>query len=197
MTRPIFRFFPITPWCWFQTAGGENRRMPRNWPNKNHVHSGNLTWQWKIHHLKMYFLFKMGIFHCYVCLPEGKKNWFKGRVFARLKSLTIRLAPLGVILWALGSFFPSMTPVWWKPTGLARPCFGLKIITSFVEQFPNSWKWQQSTRSWSNIGISTAVSTQITFTNQFEQLPITCPLFPSEKNHGWPLRISPSIALPP
>ena len=21
--------------------------------------------------LKMYFLFKMGIFHCYVCLPEG------------------------------------------------------------------------------------------------------------------------------
>ena len=35
------------------------------------IHSGNLTWQWKIHHLKMYFLFKMGIFHCYVCLPEG------------------------------------------------------------------------------------------------------------------------------
>ena len=25
-----------------------------------------------LHHLKMYFLFKMGIFHCYVCLPEGK-----------------------------------------------------------------------------------------------------------------------------
>ena len=24
------------------------------------------------HHLKMSFLFKMGIFHCYVCLPEGK-----------------------------------------------------------------------------------------------------------------------------
>ena len=35
------------------------------------IHSGNLTYQWKIHHLKMYFLFKMGIFHCYVCLPEG------------------------------------------------------------------------------------------------------------------------------
>ena len=35
------------------------------------IHYGNLTWQWKIHHLKMYFLFKMGIFHCYVCLPEG------------------------------------------------------------------------------------------------------------------------------
>ena len=25
-----------------------------------------LTWQWKIHHLKMYFLLKMGIFRCYV-----------------------------------------------------------------------------------------------------------------------------------
>ena len=37
--------------------------------------SGNLTKQWKIHHLKMYFLFEMGIFHCYVCLPEG--NWWK------------------------------------------------------------------------------------------------------------------------
>ena len=36
-----------------------------------HIHSGNLTWQWNIHHLKMYFLFKMGIFRCYVCLPEG------------------------------------------------------------------------------------------------------------------------------
>ena len=22
----------------------------------------------------MYFLFKMGIFHCYVCLPEGKSD---------------------------------------------------------------------------------------------------------------------------
>ena len=39
------------------------------------LHSGNLTWQWKIHHLKMYFLFKMGIFHCYVCLPEGMLNF--------------------------------------------------------------------------------------------------------------------------
>ena len=25
-----------------------------------------LTWQWKIHHLKMYFLLKMGIFQCHV-----------------------------------------------------------------------------------------------------------------------------------
>ena len=38
------------------------------------IHSGNLTQQWKIHHLKMYFLFKMGIFHCYVCLPEGSNK---------------------------------------------------------------------------------------------------------------------------
>ena len=37
------------------------------WFNFLWIHSGNLTYQWKIHHLKMYFLFKMGIFH----LPEG------------------------------------------------------------------------------------------------------------------------------
>ena len=47
---------------------------------KHQVHSGNLTKQWKIHHLKMQFLFKMGMFHCYVCLPEGTHTnlrwWF-------------------------------------------------------------------------------------------------------------------------
>ena len=32
--------------------------------------SGKLTWQWKTDHLKMYFLLKMGIFQCYVSLPE-------------------------------------------------------------------------------------------------------------------------------
>ena len=35
------------------------------------VHSGKLTWQKKVDPLKMYSLLKMGIFHCYVSLPEG------------------------------------------------------------------------------------------------------------------------------
>ena len=35
--------------------------------------SGKLTWQWKMNLLKIYSLLKMGIFHCYVCSPEGKK----------------------------------------------------------------------------------------------------------------------------
>ena len=34
-----------------------------------------LTWQWKLHHVKMYFLLKMGIFQCHVsfhgCIPCG------------------------------------------------------------------------------------------------------------------------------
>ncbi len=34
------------------------------------VPSGKLTWQWKMNLLKMYSLLKMGIFHCYVWLPE-------------------------------------------------------------------------------------------------------------------------------
>ena len=33
--------------------------------------SGKLTWQWKMDLLKMYFLLKMGIFHCHVSLLEG------------------------------------------------------------------------------------------------------------------------------
>ena len=37
------------------------------------VPSGKLTWQWKMNILKMYSLLKMGIFHCYVWLPEC--NW--------------------------------------------------------------------------------------------------------------------------
>ena len=37
-------------------------------------------YQWKIHHLKMYFLFKMEIFHCCVCLPEVT-HFFNGRIF--------------------------------------------------------------------------------------------------------------------
>ena len=30
--------------------------------------------------LKMYFLVKMGMFHCYVSLPEGRSNKFKIKV---------------------------------------------------------------------------------------------------------------------
>ena len=32
-----------------------------------------------MHPLKMYFLFNMGIFHCYVSLPEG--TFFVGEIF--------------------------------------------------------------------------------------------------------------------
>ena len=35
------------------------------------VHSGKLTYQCKMDPLNMYFLLKLGIFHCHVSLPEG------------------------------------------------------------------------------------------------------------------------------
>ena len=38
---------------------------------QNETHSGKLTSQWESHHLKMYLLWKMAVFHCYVSLPEG------------------------------------------------------------------------------------------------------------------------------
>ena len=55
---------PLKVWRWFQ------------WTTKSQkhcliLHSGNLTEQWKMDPLKMCFLLKMVIFHCYVSLPEG------------------------------------------------------------------------------------------------------------------------------
>ena len=38
------------------------------------LHSGKLTWQWKMGPWKMYFLLTIWIFHCYVSLPEGNCN---------------------------------------------------------------------------------------------------------------------------
>ena len=35
---------------------------------------GKLTWQWKTHYLKMYFLLKIGIFQCHVGFHWGSKK---------------------------------------------------------------------------------------------------------------------------
>ena len=65
-------------WCSRLTS---NRSLPQaafeksdwktgNSTSKSFIPSGKLTWQWKMNLLKMYDLLKMGIFHCYVSLPE-------------------------------------------------------------------------------------------------------------------------------
>ena len=36
-----------------------------------------LTWQWNINHWKMYFLLKMGIFHCRLSFRGGKQRCFR------------------------------------------------------------------------------------------------------------------------
>ena len=56
---------------------GEGTRMsPNNW--ENDYPPIKLTWQWKIHHQKMYFLLKIGIFRCHVsfqgCNQFSPKN---------------------------------------------------------------------------------------------------------------------------
>ena len=38
------------------------------------AHSRNLTYQWNMDPLMMYFLLNMGIFHCYISLPEGSSD---------------------------------------------------------------------------------------------------------------------------
>ena len=50
--------------------GGCSIRVFPPW-NLTNVPSGKLTWQWKMDLLKMYSLLKMGMFYCYVSLPEG------------------------------------------------------------------------------------------------------------------------------
>ena len=65
---------------WFSKNSGTRPKKIRREPPQRltrlvlvvfNLHSGNLTQQWKMDPLKMYFLLKRGIFHCYVSLPEG------------------------------------------------------------------------------------------------------------------------------
>ena len=58
-------------------AWGKTRKHP--FFIRGGIPSDKLAWQWKMNLLKMNFLLEIGIFHCYVSLPEGKenKNWFQ------------------------------------------------------------------------------------------------------------------------
>ena len=47
-------------------------RKTRHEQNQISKKRGADVWQWKMDPVKMYFLLKMGMFHCYVSLPEGK-----------------------------------------------------------------------------------------------------------------------------
>ena len=44
-------------------------------------HPPKLTWQWKIHHLKMYLLLNMGIFQCHVSFQGCMFQGYVGVVF--------------------------------------------------------------------------------------------------------------------
>ena len=59
---------------WVARCLKKSRLWVRNkvWGLWKNMHSCNLTWQWNMDPLKMYFLLKMGMFHWYVSLPEGK-----------------------------------------------------------------------------------------------------------------------------
>ena len=57
------------------------------------IHSGKLTQQWKMDPLKMYFLSKMGIFRCYVGLPEGKTKCPTWRIIPG-RGYVVRINPI-------------------------------------------------------------------------------------------------------
>ena len=54
---------------WVRTLRGSGYKVwgkMESWFLDVHIPPWKLTWPWKIHHLKMYFLLKMVIFQCYV-----------------------------------------------------------------------------------------------------------------------------------
>ena len=61
--------------------GGANSRHFSGWWKGVLLHPGKLTWQWNRDHLKMNLLLKMGLFHCYVSLPEGILALFYLKLF--------------------------------------------------------------------------------------------------------------------
>ena len=76
--HPLHAAFLATVWC-IHGLDNLGKTMKNHLPTKavsgfREVHPGKLTWQWKMDPLKMYFLLKMGIFHCYVSLPEGSSK---------------------------------------------------------------------------------------------------------------------------
>ena len=58
------------------------------------VHSGKLTYQCKMDPLKMYFLLKLGTFHCHVSLPEGIYVRFLGCNPLHLEGFCISISHL-------------------------------------------------------------------------------------------------------
>ena len=64
----------MVPWLSDITLSIADRIYVRVRLRSNHlvrVHSGRLTWQWKMDPLKMYFVLNMEIFQCYISLLEG------------------------------------------------------------------------------------------------------------------------------
>ena len=58
-------------------------RFKKKHVKQKSLHSGKLTWQWKIHPLKMCFLVKMGIVHCHVSLAKGTTYVFTWTVWRK------------------------------------------------------------------------------------------------------------------
>ena len=54
---------------------------PQNVIKKAWVHSGKLTWQWKIPIFSRECIFKRSIFHCHVSLPVGNFEHFSSKWF--------------------------------------------------------------------------------------------------------------------
>ena len=79
-----------------------------------------LTWQWKIHHLKMYFLLNMGIFQCHVSFQGCR--WF---------------------LLQLIHFYNSLGEGWWSALNLGRNKMLRKTRRS--EIVPKNLCYQQKT----------------------------------------------------
>ena len=63
---PILLMNICNIFCWPIRIPWEGNSSPLKSPPFWGIPPRKLTWQWKINHLKIYFLLKMGMFHCHV-----------------------------------------------------------------------------------------------------------------------------------
>ena len=92
----------------------------------------------------MYFLFKMGIFHCYVCLPEGtfvhvrkmylRMFWWTIWCSYHLLSVCMRVSSVSIrLLFSLRVSCSCILDIYWTPQ-ILWPFLSIKRFVSFKVQ---------------------------------------------------------------
>ena len=102
-----------------------------------HIPSGKLTLQWKMDPWRMHFLLNMGIFHCYVSLPEGTHNLDTCTAFFQCFS---------------GSS-TSSNHLFWRPESLDLIPWANRLSGAATPKSERNTSWHQRRRfGWGKVG---------------------------------------------